>query len=124
MDNKKVNIILEKIKEPISNEIKNKIEFLSEKIIISFFKNCPKGRRNFFNINYFLNKIFLLLDMPEYAKQYKNLFSLDKQKYNDDLWGKISIELNLSYNINNKRKRSLNNEEDYKNLKRIKIIEY
>ena len=124
MDNKKVNIILEKIKEPISNEIKNKIEFLSEKIIISFFKNCPKGRRNFFNINYFLNKIFLLLDMPEYAKQYKNLFSLDKQKYNDDLWGKISIDLNLSYNINNKRKRSLNNEEDYKNLKRIKIIEY
>jgi len=120
MNNKRVNHILENIKEPISEESKNKIIFLSDKIIVSFFKNCPKGRASFFNITYFLNKIFLLLDMPEYAEKYKKSFSLDKQKYNDDLWEKICIDLNLSHNINNKRKRSLNDEEDYQNLKKNK----
>jgi len=124
MNNKRVNHILENIKEPITNEIKNKIEFLSDKIIVSFFKNCPKGRANFFNTTYFLNKIFLLLDMPEYAEQYKKSFPLDKQKYNDDLWEKICIDLNFHYNINNKRKRLLNNEEDYQNFKKIKLTEY
>jgi len=76
----------------ISREIEELIKKMFKKTEGPFKKHCPKDRKNYINYSYIFNKIFGILEMPEYADCFPLLKSPDKLKKADILWEKICID--------------------------------
>ena len=62
----------------------------------SFKKHKPAGRSNFLNYAYTLNRLFNLINMPDYAKFFI-LLKKDKLKDQDSVWKKICQDQDWDY---------------------------
>ena len=73
----------------LTPEVSDKIKEMFIQIQYPFQLYKPPNRKNFLSYSYFLNKFFLILKLPEFAKYFPLLKSDDKLKQQDDIFCKI-----------------------------------
>ena len=75
----------------------NKLKILFKRIDKSFNKFCPSDRRNFFNYNYLLHKLFQLINLNQYLDYFPLLKSKEKLFKQDEIWKLVCKDLNIIY---------------------------
>ena len=75
----------------------NKLKILFKRIDKSFNKFCPYDRRNFFNYNYLLHKLFQLINLNQYLDYFPLLKSKEKLFKQDEIWKLVCKDLNIIY---------------------------
>lgn len=74
-----------------------KLKLLFNRIDKSFNKFCPLDRRNFFNYNYLLHKLFQLIGLNQYLDYFPLLKSKEKLTKQDEIWKLVCKDLNIIY---------------------------
>lgn len=77
--------------------VEEKIKHMFRQMEELFPKYCPKGRINFLNYNYLLNKIFVILGFTEFAECFSLLKAQDKLKLQDSVFKNICVELGWKF---------------------------
>lgn len=74
----------------LTKEIEDEMcrRFMIVEELFEIFK--PRGRTNFLNYSFLINKLFLSLNLPNYAAHFGFLKSKEKQQLHEKLWSKIS----------------------------------
>jgi hypothetical protein len=73
----------------LSKEIEEIIINMFQSMQESFQRHCPKGRSNFLNYYYVLNKMFKIIGLYDYSEFFTLLKSKDKLRDQDAIWSKI-----------------------------------
>lgn len=81
----------------VSREIEDKLKIMFKQTQEPFNKHRPRGRINYLNYSYVLNKFFKILGMENEAKCFPLLKSRDKLKLQDSIWKKMCIDLNWPF---------------------------
>lgn len=77
----------------LSSEIENKIKIMFRQMQEPFEKYKNASRKNFLSYSYVLNKMFLILDLPEFSKYFFLLKSPDKLRQQDEIFKKIVFHM-------------------------------
>ncbi|ATZ80573.1 late transcription factor [Bodo saltans virus] len=81
----------------LSREIEETVINMFQSMQESFQRHCPKGRSNFLNYYYVLNKMFKIIGLYDYSDLFTLLKSKDKLRDQDAIWAKICKDMGWSF---------------------------
>tara|TARA_R110002074_G_scaffold276009_2_gene447422 strand:- start:108 stop:992 length:885 start_codon:yes stop_codon:yes gene_type:complete len=81
----------------MQDALQEKLRLMFGEIQAPFEKNCPESRKNFLSYSYVLYKMCELLGEDQYLPCFPLLKSKEKLKQQDDIWKKITNDLQWQY---------------------------
>jgi hypothetical protein len=86
----------------LSREQEEEVKRRFKMIDAPFKRHKPSDRSNFLNYAFVLNKIFLLMGLPNHAKYFPPLKSKEKRKLQDQIWKLICEDLGWPFHSSTK----------------------
>ena len=77
----------------LTSDVEEKIISMFLRIQEPFERHKPPSRKNFLSYSYTLRQLFMILNMPEFAKYFPLLKSIDKLRLQDEIFKKIVNEM-------------------------------